>query len=140
MGVRSILLQQAEELNLQKKIEKLEKKLQKESSSVDEMEKKLKRGFSTDNPTLDLGPDHPLTLKRAKIEALKKRVDDENVKYANSVEVTKARALNHLNNGLPRIFWALMEFSSTCTRAFEALNNRGEQVDAHVDESRVLPV
>lgn len=139
LGVRSILLQQAEELDLQRKAEKLEKKLQKESSSLDEMEKKLEPGSSAENPTLELGPNHPLSLKRAKIEALKKRVDDEKAKSANSVEVTKAMALNHLKNGLPRVFRALMEFTNACTRAFEALNNRGEQVDTHADESRVLP-
>ncbi|XP_030512035.1 protein ALTERED PHOSPHATE STARVATION RESPONSE 1 [Rhodamnia argentea] len=137
LGVRSILLQQAEELDLQKKAKKLEKKLQKESSSLDEMEKKVKRGLSADNPTMELGPNHPLSLKRAKIEALKKWVDNENTKCVNLVEVTKAMALNHLKNSLPRIFQALMEFSSAYARAFEALNNHGEQVDTHVDELRV---
>lgn len=137
LGVRSILLQLSEELDMQKKAEKLEKKLQKESASLDEMETKVERGLSVDNPTLELGPNHPLSLKRAKIEALKKRLDDENAKCVRSVEVTKAMALNHLKNSLPRIFQALMEFSNAYARAFEALNNHGEQVDTHVDESRV---
>lgn len=139
LGVRSILLQQAEELDLQRKAKKLEKKLQKESSSLDEMEKKLERGISADNPTLEVGPNHPISLKRAKIETLKKRLDDENAKYAVSVEFTKAMALNHLKNGLPRVFKALMEFSGACTKVFEALNNPGEQVGSRENEPRVLP-
>jgi len=139
LGVRSILLQQAEELDLQRKAKKLEKKLQKESSSLDDMEKKLERGISADNPTLEVDPNHPISLKRAKIEALKKRLDDENAKYAVSVEFTKAMALSHLKNGLPRVFKALMEFSGACTKVFEALNNPGGQVGSRENEPRVLP-
>ncbi|XP_071722473.1 protein ALTERED PHOSPHATE STARVATION RESPONSE 1 [Rutidosis leptorrhynchoides] len=92
--IQSITLQQAEELNLHKRSEKLERRLQKELSSLTEMEKKLatEGSFSPSN----LSPRHPLSIKCAKTEALQNRADSEKSTYLNSVHVTKTMTINNL--------------------------------------------
>ncbi|KAK9267175.1 hypothetical protein L1049_009595 [Liquidambar formosana] len=122
-SIHNIVLQQEEEHNLQKKSDKLERRLKKELYSLAEMEKKLE-GISAAGDAHPLSPKHPLSVKRAKIEALKKRVESEKAKYLNSVQVTWAMTLNNLKTSLPNVFQALMGFSSACAQAFEAIHNR----------------
>nr|KJB14756.1 hypothetical protein B456_002G142000 [Gossypium raimondii] len=77
LAIQSIIQQQAEEHNQKKKSEKLQKRLQKELISLTEMEKKVEGSVLTLDMNSTLSPKHPLSLKRAKTEALKKRVDVE---------------------------------------------------------------
>lgn len=124
-AVHSIILQQGQELDLQKRSDKLEKKLQKELQSLDELEKKLEGGGGPNtadggNPEV-LSPKHPLSLKRAKIETLKKQAEDERAKHDSSVQVTKAMVLNKLKTALPNAFQGLMEFSNASAKALEAI-------------------
>ncbi|KAI5671055.1 hypothetical protein M9H77_11419 [Catharanthus roseus] len=129
-AVHSIVLQQDEEVNLHKRSEKLERKLQRELNTLTEMEIKFAGGSSSSSTNNDeLSPKHPLSVKRAKIEALKKQVDDEKEKYANSINVTRAMILNNLQTSLPNVFCALMEFSSAYSQSLEALLSCGSQVE-----------
>lgn len=134
-AIHSILLQQAEEHSQQKKYAKLEKRLQKVMYSLAEMEKKLEGSFDAGDAQ-SLSPKHPLLVKRAKTEALKKRVENEKIKYLNSVQVSRAMILNHLKTGLPNVFQALMGFSSACIQTFEAINNRVKPTDSFDDGSQ----
>lgn len=132
-----IMLQQGEEQNLYKKSVKLEKRYQKELLSLSEMERKVTWSFADhEDMQSDLSPKHPLSIKRAKTEALKKRLDTEKTKYLNSVQVTRAMALNKLQTGLPSVFRALMGFSSASAQAFEAVHGHGRPaVDCDASES-----
>ncbi|KAA8519398.1 hypothetical protein F0562_013654 [Nyssa sinensis] len=130
-GIHSIILQQEEELNLQKKSVKLEKKLQTQLNSLAEMETKLEGIITTEHAHTVLSPNHPLSVKRTKIEVLKKRVDDEKARYLNSVQVTQAMTLNNLKISLPNIFQALIGFSSAYTRSFEDIHGCAKPVDRH---------
>ncbi|GAV76404.1 DUF632 domain-containing protein/DUF630 domain-containing protein [Cephalotus follicularis] len=121
-AIQSIIQLQTEEHNLHKKYDKLEKRLQKELLSLAEMEKKLEGSFPADDAPSDLSPNHPLSLKRAKTEALKKRVETEKAKYLNSVEVTRTMTLSNLKTSLPNVFQALMVFSSASVQALEAIH------------------
>lgn len=125
LAIHSIILQQAEEHKLQKKSDKLEKKLQKGLYSLAEMEKKLERNSATGD-ALPLSPKHPLSVKRVKVDALKKRADSEKAKFLNSVQVSHAMTLNNLKTSLPNVFLALTGFSSACTQTFEAIHNRAK--------------
>jgi hypothetical protein len=125
-AIHSVLLQQAEEYNLQKKSDKLDKRLQKELSSLAEMEIKLEGSSHAANTLPDLSPKHPISVKRTKMEALKKQVDGEKDKYLNAVHVTRAMTLNNLKTSLPIVFQALMGFSSASAQAIE------EAVHSHV--------
>lgn len=123
-AVHSIILQQAQELELQKRSDKLEKRLQKELNLLDDMEKKLEGGGSSaaDGANSEaLSPKHPLSLKRAKIETLKKQVEDEKARHDSSVQVINAMVLDNLKTALPNAFQALMGFSSVSAKALEAI-------------------
>ncbi|KAJ4837829.1 hypothetical protein Tsubulata_001628 [Turnera subulata] len=124
-AIQSITLQQVEEYNLQRKSDKLEKRLQKELLSLAEMEKKLDLSFAAGDECSNLSPKHPVSIKRAKTEALKRRVDTEKTKYQNSVQVTRVMTLNNLKTSLPSVFQALMEFSSAYAKALEAVHSHG---------------
>ncbi|KAF3450330.1 hypothetical protein FNV43_RR06410 [Rhamnella rubrinervis] len=118
-AIHSILLQQEEEHNLQRKYGKLEKRLQKEFQSLTEMEKKLEGSFATEDEPSNLNPKHSLSLKRAKFEALKKQVDVEKAKCLNSVQVSNTMTLNNLKASLPNVFHSLMGFCSAYVEAIE---------------------
>ncbi|XP_030969232.1 nitrate regulatory gene2 protein [Quercus lobata] len=119
-AIHDVILQQAEENNLQKKSNKFEKRLQKESDSLAEIEKKLE---VTEDTLSELSPKHPLSQKHAKIEALKNQADCEKAKYLNAVQVTRDMTLVKLKASLPKLFQALMEFSSASAQAIEAVHN-----------------
>ncbi|KAE8726042.1 hypothetical protein F3Y22_tig00007895pilonHSYRG00090 [Hibiscus syriacus] len=121
LAVESIIQQQAEEHNQQRKFEKLEKRLQKELISLAEMEKKVEGDVNS-----MLSPKHPLSVKRAKTEVLKKRVDTEKAKHLNSVQVSKAMILNSLKTSLPNVFQALMGLSKACVQVFEDVHIRSQ--------------
>ncbi|EEF35770.1 protein ALTERED PHOSPHATE STARVATION RESPONSE 1 [Ricinus communis] len=135
-AIQMIMLQQDEEYNLHKKSDKLEKRLEKELFSLAEMEKKVDWRFAAGDAQSDLSPKHPLSIKRAKTEALKKRVDTEKSKYLNSVQVTRVMTLNNLKTGLPSVFQALLGFSSASAQAFEAVHSDSSPaVDCEASES-----
>ncbi|XP_042486023.1 protein ALTERED PHOSPHATE STARVATION RESPONSE 1-like [Macadamia integrifolia] len=131
--IHFIILQQAEEHNLQKKYDRLEKKLEKELNSLCEMEKKLDVNF-TGNADSTLSPKHPLSIKRAKTEALRKQVEDEKAKYLHSVCVSRAMTLNNLQTSLPNVFQALTGFSSVCIQAFEAIHSHATSIASHAGD------
>ncbi|KAB2627657.1 hypothetical protein D8674_040052 [Pyrus ussuriensis x Pyrus communis] len=121
-AIHSIVMQQEEEHNLQKKYKKLDKRLQKELDSLVEMEERS----AAEDEYSSLGPKHPLSLKRAKTEALKKQVDSEKAKYLNSVQVSKAMTLENLKTSLPNVFQALMTSSSLYVEAIESFDSTSE--------------
>lgn len=121
-AVNSIVLQQQEELNLHKKSDKLERKLQRELNSLSEMEIKLEGNLGTlEDVKSSSGSKHPYFIKRAKVEALKKRSNDEKAKYLNSVQVTRAMTMSNLRTSLPNVFEALMAFSNAYTQSLELM-------------------
>ena len=122
LAIHSIIQQQDEQYNQQKKYDKVEKRLQKELISLIEMEKKVEGSVAASDVNSTLSPKHPLSLKRAKTEALKKRVDMEKRKHLNSVQVCKTMTLNNLKTSLPNVFQELMRFSKASARAFEAIH------------------
>ncbi|MBA0848969.1 hypothetical protein Goshw_009317 [Gossypium schwendimanii] len=126
LAIQSIIQQQAEEHNQKKKSEKLQKRLQKELISLTEMEKKVEGSVLTLDMNSTLSPKHPLSLKRAKTEALKKRVDVEKGKHLNSVQLSKTMILNNLKTSLPNVFQALMGFSKACVEVFEAIHGNSQ--------------
>eukprot|EP00250_Pteridium_aquilinum_P007951 c17550_g1_i1 orf=131-2272(-) len=69
----------------------------------------------------------PLTEKKAMVEALKKKVEDERVKHGKCVQDTRVLTMNNLQTGLPGVFEAMTGFSAVCGQAFQALYNNAEQ-------------
>ncbi|XWS55356.1 hypothetical protein CRYUN_Cryun10bG0167600 [Craigia yunnanensis] len=81
------------------------------------------RSIAASDVNSTMSPKHPLLVKRAKTEALKKRVDMEKGKHLNSVLVRKTMILNNLKTSLPNVFQALMRFTKASAQAFEAIHD-----------------
>ncbi|XP_057971351.1 protein ALTERED PHOSPHATE STARVATION RESPONSE 1 isoform X2 [Malania oleifera] len=139
-AVQSIVLQQLDEYNLEKKCDKLEKKLQKELDSLAEMEIKLEGNSTAGDTGPSLSPRHPLSVKRTKTEALKKLLNGEKSKYLNSIQLSRTMTLNNLQTSLPNVFQALKGFSSACTQALEAVHWQTNPEACHDDDGLHIPV
>ncbi|CAN0874916.1 Protein ALTERED PHOSPHATE STARVATION RESPONSE 1 [Linum grandiflorum] len=120
-AIQSIMQQQSEELSLQRKSEKLERRVQKELISLAELQKRLEWSIPEGDTTPNLSPKHPLSVKLVKTEDLKKRAETEKAKSLNSAQVTRAMTLNNLKTSLPLVFQALMKFSSAYAQALKAV-------------------
>lgn len=74
----------------------------------------------------------PLTDKKATVESLKKKLEDEQVKYAKCVQDTRVLTMNNLQTGLPGVFEAMTGFSAVCSQAYQAIySNAGQSADAY---------
>ncbi|KAI5074728.1 hypothetical protein GOP47_0010689 [Adiantum capillus-veneris] len=70
----------------------------------------------------------PLTEKKAAVEALRKKLENERVKHNKCVADTRMLTMNNLQTGLPGVFEAMTGFSAVCGQAFQALcNHAGQQ-------------
>ncbi|KAK8941563.1 hypothetical protein KSP40_PGU008374 [Platanthera guangdongensis] len=103
--IHSIVLQQNAELSLQKKLKRLENRLDKELKSI--------------SPPQNTSPDHQPSSNNAKIDSLKKMVEEEKAKYLTSICVSRAMTLNNLHTCLPNVFHALVAFSNVCVQAHD---------------------
>ncbi|KAH0452620.1 hypothetical protein IEQ34_019919 [Dendrobium chrysotoxum] len=110
--IHSIVLQQNVELSQQKKSKRLENRLEKELNSI--------------NPAPSTDPDSQPSLNNTKLEALKKRVEEEKAKYLSSICVSRAMTLNNLHASLPNVFQALMGFSIVCLQALDGIVQSAE--------------
>jgi hypothetical protein len=113
--IHSIVLQQAEERRLKKRSDLYKAKLEKKLASFQQVDK---------GPGTAIDSKDPL-YKEAKLESLKKRVEEEKVKYLNSIQVSRAMTVNNLQTGLPNVFQGLTCFASACVEAFEGINGSG---------------
>lgn len=131
--VHVISVKQSEELKIKKRTENVSKELEKKASSLRNIERKFYHSYSMVGVGLpDTGPDNgqgldardPLAEKKSELAACQRRVEDEMVKHAKAVELTRAMTLNNLQTGLPGVFQALTSFSSLFTEALESVCNR----------------
>jgi hypothetical protein len=126
-SIRSIIAQQAEEDNILKKLEKLERKSQRCSMSLAEMQKKIEWNFEDDGDEANISPKHPLFHKKTETEALKKQVESLRADYLDSVQYSRTMTLDNLRTRLPHLFVSLMEFSNASSQAVEAINSQSSQ-------------
>ncbi|XP_051125950.1 protein ALTERED PHOSPHATE STARVATION RESPONSE 1 [Andrographis paniculata] len=123
-GVHMIVTQQQEEVNARKRSEKVARKLEREADLLSEMEMK----FAGSSFLEDATSKHPLVMKRAKVESMRRLVNDEKAKFESCVKLTRGMIHSNLQTGLPKVFQALMAYSSASARSFEeVLNNACEE-------------
>ncbi|XWS77323.1 hypothetical protein CRYUN_Cryun01aG0251100 [Craigia yunnanensis] len=127
--VHVISVKQIEELKIKKRTETASKELEKKVSSLRNIERKFYQSYSMVGIGLpDSGPDHgqvldardPLAEKKSELAACQRRVEDEMLRHAKAVEVTRAMTLNNLQTGLPGVFQALTSFSALFTEALDS--------------------
>lgn len=131
--VHSISLKQAEELKVKKRTESASKELEKKACSLRNIEKKYYNSYSMVGIGLpDTGPDNghmldardPLAEKKIELAACQRRVEDEMLKHARAVDVTRAMTLNNIQTGLPGVFQAMTSFSALIMEALETVCTR----------------
>ncbi|XP_065859149.1 nitrate regulatory gene2 protein-like [Euphorbia lathyris] len=131
--VHVISVKQSEELKIRKRTETASKELEKKASSLRNIERKFYHSYSMVGIGIpDTGPDNgqaldardPLAEKKSELASCQRRVEDEMLRHAKAVEVTRAMTLNNLQTGLPGVFQALTSFSSLFTEALESVCTR----------------
>lgn len=133
------MLQQIEERTLQKRSDRLENRLEKELDALAQLDRYNESMVTNQDQTME-SKQHLLSSKQAKLDGLKKRVEDEKAKYFNSVRLSRAMTLNSLHASLPNVFQSLMGFSSVCVQAFEGIQRQCEANSGHAEGvSPLLP-
>ncbi|XP_020250646.1 uncharacterized protein LOC109828023, partial [Asparagus officinalis] len=113
--IHAIVLQQSEEQKQKKRSESAFRELDKRVNELRSLESKHGPygDFSTQRST------SPVMEKRAKVDFLKVKAEEEKAKYEKSSGMTRAMTINNLQTGFPNVFQAMTGFSSVCKQAFE---------------------
>lgn len=107
--IHAIVNQQAEEIKQKKKAEKALKLFEKKANELRVLESKHGHDGVID--------------KKAKVDALKSRAEEEKAKYEKSSCMTRAVTVNNLQTGFPNVFQAVTGFASVCMQVFEGVYN-----------------
>lgn len=138
--VHVISTKQTEELKIKKRGEVAVKELEKKASSLRHIEKKFYQSYSMvgiampDNGRPSDGGNQvfdardPLSEKKMELAACQRRVEDEMLKYAKAVEVTRAMTLNNIQTGLPGVFQSLTMFSGLFNETLEGVCTRSYSI------------
>lgn len=135
--VHAIVVQQAEEYKQKKKSESTFKELEKKATVLRSLESKYGPYSMPDSASTSTK--NPVVEKRAKVEVLRAKAEEEKSKHEKSVSVTRVMTLNNLQMGFPHVFEAMVGFSSVCMQAFESLYNQAKSANQELDVKRLLP-
>lgn len=134
--IHAIVVQQAEEQKEKKRSEAAFKEFEKKTEELRSLEAKY--GPYSAEGHGEMTRKLPVSEKRAKVETLRNRADEEKSKYQKSVGVTRAMTLNNLQTGFPNVFQAMTGFASVCMEAFESVYNFKRSSDRVLDMKRLL--
>ncbi|KAF5798565.1 putative nitrate regulatory gene2 protein [Helianthus annuus] len=131
-AVHAIVVQQAEEQKQKKRADSSYKVLEKKMSVLRALERKFGPFSSSSN-----GKDH-VGDKRAKVESLRAKTEEERGKYEKTIKVTRAMTLSNLQIGLPHVFQAVTGFANVWTHGFESVYNRAKRPEEVHDVKRLM--
>ncbi|KAL2348630.1 hypothetical protein Fmac_002630 [Flemingia macrophylla] len=132
--IHAIVVQQEEEHKQKKKSDSAFKELDKKVVQLRSLEGKY--GPYSMPESLRSNKD-PVTEKRAKVEALRSKAEEEKSKYDKSASVTRAMTLNNLQMGCPQVFQGIVVFSSVCMEVFESVFNKARVAEQDHDVKRI---
>ncbi|XXG40328.1 hypothetical protein AAC387_Pa01g1073 [Persea americana] len=121
--IHAVVLQQAEEKKQKKRSDAAFKELEKKVVSLRSLESKY-GPYSVPENSGSQTHQNPVADKRAKVEILRAKAEEEKTKYDKCAAVTRAMTLNNLQTGFPNVFQAMTGFSSVCMHAFESVFNQ----------------
>ncbi|KAK8945823.1 hypothetical protein KSP40_PGU021724 [Platanthera guangdongensis] len=136
--IHVISTKQEDEFKAKKRAETLSKELEKKSTALRAIEKKYYQSYSmvgvpipgggrdVDGQALDARD--PLSEKKSEIAACRRKVEEEMVRHAKAVEVTKSMTLNNIQTGLPGVFQAMNGFSGLFAEALQGVCRRAGSV------------
>ncbi|XP_051114687.1 protein ALTERED PHOSPHATE STARVATION RESPONSE 1-like [Andrographis paniculata] len=126
--IHAIVVQQADEQKQKKRSESAYKELEKKAAELRSLENKLGPYSTLESSTTK----NPIREKRAKMEMVRSKAQDEQAKHEKAVGVTRAMTMNNLQMGLPHIFQALTGFANVCKQGFESVQNQAKSTgDLH---------
>ncbi|KAI8032631.1 Nitrate regulatory gene2 protein [Camellia lanceoleosa] len=132
--IHAIVIQQAGEQKQKKRSELAFKELEKKVSELRSLE--CKHGpFSMADGSRNKDP---VAVKRAKVETLRAKAEEEKAKHEKAVSVTRAMTMNNLQMGLPHVFEAVTGFANVCIHAFETVYNQAKSTDEQVHDAKRL--
>ncbi|KAL0379119.1 UNVERIFIED_CONTAM: protein ALTERED PHOSPHATE STARVATION RESPONSE 1 [Sesamum radiatum] len=135
--IHAIVVQQAEEQKQKRRSESVFKELEKKAGELRSLESKH-GPYSMPEASGETNKD-PVREKRAKVDALRAKAEDEKAKYEKSISVTRAMTMNNLQMGLPHVFQAMTGFANVCTQAFESVHNQAKSTDDLHNVKMILP-
>ncbi|RRT77393.1 hypothetical protein B296_00028692 [Ensete ventricosum] len=132
--IHVVCTKQAEELKIKKRAEAYSKELEKKSTSLRSIENKYYQSYSMVGIGLPGGGNEnnghafdgrdPLAEKKLEIAACRRKAEEEMVKHAKAVEVTRSMTLNNIQTGLPGVFQAITGFSGLFVEVLEGVCRR----------------
>nr|GEY06901.1 nitrate regulatory gene2 protein-like [Tanacetum cinerariifolium] len=120
-AIHAIVVQQADEQKQKKRSESSFKELEKKMVELRALERKL-GPFSGSASGKD-----PIGDKKAKVEMLRAKTEEERGKFEKSIGVTRAMTLSNLQIGLPHVFQAVTGFANVWTHGFESVYNHAKR-------------
>ncbi|KAI3451410.1 hypothetical protein Pfo_008075 [Paulownia fortunei] len=135
--IHAIVVQQAEEQKQKRRSESVFKELEKKAGELRSLESKH-GPYSIPEASGETNKD-PVREKRAKVDTLRAKAEDEKAKYEKSISVTRAMTMNNLQMGLPHVFQAMTGFANVCTQAFESVHNQAKSTDDLHNVKMILP-
>ncbi|KAL3591926.1 hypothetical protein D5086_010566 [Populus alba] len=133
--IHAIVVQQAEEHKQKKKSESAFKEFEKKVAELRSLESKYGPYSMPETPSTIRIKD-PVTEKRAKVEILRARAEEEKSKHEKLISVTRSVTSNNLQMGFPHAFQAMVGFSSVCMNVFESVYNQAKNADQEHDVKR----
>ncbi|CAN6541508.1 unnamed protein product [Malus baccata var. baccata] len=135
--VHAIVVQQADEYKQKRKSESTFKELEKKATALRSLESKYGPYSMPDSSSN--AKKNPVAEKRAKVEVIRAKAEEEKSKHEKLVSVTRTMTINNLQMGFPHVFEAMVGFSSVCMEAFEQLYNQAKSANEELDVKRLLP-
>jgi hypothetical protein len=137
--IHAIVVQQMEEHKQKKKSDYAFKEFEKKVVQLRSLECKYGPYSMSERSGSMRRMKDPVMEKRAKVEALRAKAEEEKTKHEKAVSVTRAMTLNNLQMGCPQVFQGIVGFSSVCTEAFESVYNKAKVAEQERDVKRILP-
>ncbi|PIN00931.1 hypothetical protein CDL12_26562 [Handroanthus impetiginosus] len=135
--IHAIVVQQEEEQKQKRRSESVFKELEKKAGELRSLESKH-GPYSIPEAPGETNKD-PVREKRAKVEMLRSKAEDEKAKYEKAISVTRAMTMNNLQMGLPHVFQAMTGFANVCKQAFESVHNQAKSTDDLHNVKMILP-
>ncbi|XP_061367717.1 protein ALTERED PHOSPHATE STARVATION RESPONSE 1-like isoform X1 [Gastrolobium bilobum] len=131
--IHAIVVQQTEEHKQKKKSDSAFKELEKKVVQLRSLECKY-GPYSMRESSGTMRNKDPVAEKRAKVEALRAKAEEEKTKHEKLVSVTRAMTLNNLQMGCPHVFQGIVGFSSVCMEVFESVHNKAKVIEQEHDD------
>ncbi|KAL8549899.1 hypothetical protein ACS0TY_008658 [Phlomoides rotata] len=116
--IHTIVIQQAQEQKQKKRSESAFRKLDKRATKLRSLESKYGPYSLPEAANKD-----PVRQRRAKVDTLRTKAEDEKAEYEKAISATRAMTMNNLQ-GLPHLFQGMTGFANVCTQNFESVHNR----------------